>query len=259
MTTWVLLRGLSRERAHWGRFPALLRSRLDGADVVALDLPGNGTLNELASPTRIEAMTHWYRGEVLRLGLAPPYRLLAMSMGAMIAIDWAHAAPHEVGGCVLINTSLRPFDPWHRRLRPVNCPTLLRLALPGGSDADHERTILRLTSRNPVAAADALDAWVALRKCRPVSARNALRQLLAAARFRSPGAAPEAPLLVLASARDALVDVRCSLGLAERWHADIAIHGEAGHDLPLDDGPWVAEQVVLWLATLATRVSATGR
>src|SRR6476646_2595189 len=87
--TWILLRGLARERAHWGAFPALLHERLGDATVVALDLPGNGCLNRQASPTRIALMTQQCRDEAARLGLAPPYHLLAISMGAMVAIDWA--------------------------------------------------------------------------------------------------------------------------------------------------------------------------
>ncbi|MBK7793953.1 MAG: hypothetical protein IPJ62_16665, partial [Betaproteobacteria bacterium] len=58
--------------------------------------------------------------------------------------------------------------------------------------------------------------------------------------------APAAGVLILASANDALVDPRCSQALAEAWRATIAVHPKAGHDLPLDDGPWVAEQVARW-------------
>ena len=259
MTTWILLRGLTRGCGHWGDFPALLQRRLADSTVVALDLPGNGRLNRLSSPTRIEAMTQWYRDEVRRLDLAPPYRLLAMSMGAMIAIDWARIAPHDIAGCVLINTSLRPFDPWYRRLRPANYAALLRLAVSGNADFDHERTILRLTSRNRAAAADVLGTWVQLRRSHPVSTRNALRQLIAAARFRASNDAPRVPLLVLAGLRDALVDVRCSLDLAQRWNADIAVHPQAGHDLPLDDGPWVAERVSRWLALSDSHRAGAGK
>lgn len=248
MTTWVLLRGLSRESGHWGAFPALLQQRLGDAKVLTPDLPGNGHLNQLASPTRIEAMTRWYRDELARLGHAPPYRLLALSMGAMVAIDWMRVDPGAVEGCVLINTSLRPFDPWWRRLRPANYGALLGLAWPGTSAAARERTIARITSRDPKLAAEALDAWVRLRTERPVSTRNVVRQLIAAARFSASAAAPGVPLLVLASRRDALVDVRCSLQLAQRWHAEIAVHPQAGHDLPLDDPHWVAEQVARWEA-----------
>ncbi|MDO9354484.1 MAG: alpha/beta hydrolase [Solirubrobacteraceae bacterium] len=245
-TPWILLRGLTRERGHWGDFPARLQARLGNSPVVALDLPGNGALHRIESPTRIAALTAFCRTEARRLGLAPPYRLLAISMGAMVAIDWAQSAPDEVAGCVLINTSLRPFDPFHQRLRPRNWGALIGLLLPGRAAVDRERTVLRLTSRNAAAAAAVLDAWVDLRCERPVAARNALRQLLAAARFRAPARAPAVPLLVLASARDGLVDPRCSLRLAARWHADLAVHAEAGHDLPLDDGAWLIERIAAW-------------
>jgi hypothetical protein len=49
--------------------------------------------------------------------------------------------------------------------------------------------------------------------------------------------------------RDQLVNVQCSLTLAERWHCSIKLHPTAGHDLPLDDGIWVAQQVKDWIAT----------
>ena len=48
-------------------------------------------------------------------------------------------------------------------------------------------------------------------------------------------------------ARDQLVDPACSAQLAAAWKADLEVHPEAGHDLPLDDGPWVVNQVRAWL------------
>ena len=247
MNTWVLLRGLTRESGHWGAFAGLLQQRHPDARIVALDLPGNGSLNDRVSPTRIEAMTPWCRDHLRAQGFEPPYRLLAMSMGAMVAVDWAARVPQELGACVLINTSLRPFSPWYRRLRPVNYAALLALALTPDLGDAHERTILRLTSRRSNAAAAVLDAWTRLRRARPVSAANALRQLLAAARYRAPATPPAVPLLVLTSRGDRLVDSRCSQELARRWRADIAVHPSAGHDLTLDDPAWVAEQIDRWL------------
>ena len=254
MSSWVLLRGLTRESGHWGAFPERLRDRLPEARIVALDLPGNGSMNGLRSPSRIEAMSAWCRDHVRSRGIEPPYRLLAMSMGAMVAIDWAARDPHAVAGCVLINTSLRPFSPWYRRLRPATYPTLLRLALGPMSGARREAAILGLTSRNVAAAAAALEDWTLLRVKRPVSTANALRQLLAAARYRSPPQPPAVPLLVLAGRRDALVDPRCSAQLARRWRADAAMHPSAGHDLTLDDGLWVAEQIGRWLGIAVQRL-----
>ena len=41
--------------------------------------------------------------------------------------------------------------------------------------------------------------------------------------------------------------------LAAQWATAFAEHPTAGHDLPLDDGAWVARQVGDWLRTLAGR------
>jgi len=247
--TWVLLRGLTREAGHWGAFPDLLRAWLPAnARIVALDLPGNGRLNQARSPAQIEATMQSCRQQLQALGMPLPYRLLAMSLGAMVAVEWASQHPVELAGCVLVNTSLRPFSPWYRRLRPCNYGTLLGVALGRQSPRAQEQAILRLTTRHPPQPEAVLAQWCALREAHPVSRGNALRQLLAAARYRAPMARPPVPLLVLVGARDALVDPRCSRRLVQQWRLPMAEHATAGHDLPLDDGPWVAHQAARWAA-----------
>ena len=84
-----------------------------------------------------------------------------------------------------------------------------------------------------------------------MSAANTLRQLAAAARYRWSGSAPAQPVLVLRSAGDRLVDPACSQRIAEAWRAGLLTHPDAGHDLPLDDGPWLAAQVAAWAAVHA--------
>jgi pimeloyl-ACP methyl ester carboxylesterase len=123
--------------------------------------------------------------------------------------------------------------------------------LAGGTDRQREEAILRLTSTRIESRTEVLEQWAAFRSEHPVARANALRQLLAAARYRGRDRPPAAGMLILASANDALVDSRCSKTLAEAWKATIAVHPKAGHDIPLDDGPWVAEQVARWLAPRA--------
>jgi pimeloyl-ACP methyl ester carboxylesterase len=248
MTPWILLRGLTRETRHWGEFPSRLQEF--GAPVLALDLPGNGRLCREASPASVEAMADHVRAQLQSQGHAPPYRLLSMSLGAMVAVAWADARPHEIAGAVLINTSLRPFSPFTQRLRPANYTTLLRLAL-SSDEARWEEAVLRMTTRlAPVGPPRVrlLDDWVAWRRECPVSRTNALRQLLAAGRYRAPAEKPAVPMLVLTSTRDGLVDTRCSECLAAVWQCEIARHPRAGHDLPLDDSAWVLAQIRRWLA-----------
>ncbi|MBK9573623.1 MAG: alpha/beta hydrolase [Rhodoferax sp.] len=249
MTIWVLLRGLTRESGHWGAFVEQFQAALPGACVVALDLSGNGALFAQPSPTRVPDMVEHCRAHLASAGMVAPYHLLAMSLGAMVAVAWADAYPPDVAAQVLINTSMRPFSRFYQRLRPANYGVLLKLALLGATPEGWERTVLRLTSNR--AHPEVLAPWLALRQAHPVSRINALRQLLAAARFTAPMALPAVPTLVLASANDQLVNAECSRALARHWQCEIRQHPTAGHDLPLDDAPWVAAQVLEFLRPAA--------
>lgn len=246
MRQWILLRGLTREIAHWGGLVAGLQHALPHDRVLALDLPGNGQLHRAHSPASVPAMVQACRRALAERGATPPYHLLAMSLGAMVAIEWARVAPGDIAGCVLVNTSVRPFSPFYHRLRPRNYVPLLRLVLRGGAPREVEDAVLRMTSHNTVARQQALSDWAAVRTLRPVSAANALRQVVAAARYRAPLAAPVDHMLLLASDQDGLVDSRCSQAIARAWNVPLVCHPWAGHDVVLDDPQWVIAQVARW-------------
>jgi pimeloyl-ACP methyl ester carboxylesterase len=251
-TTWVLLRGLTRESRHWGDLPQRLQAAWPQARIVTLDLPGNGALNDCTSPTRVEAMAAFCHAELQRLGHRAPCHLLAMSLGAMVAVAWAEHYPQDVAAAVLINTSLRPYSRFWQRLQPRNYAVLLRCLLGGASADTWERTVLRLTSRaprSPAQTAELLQRWVTWRTERPVSRANALRQLLAALRYRAPAVPPACALLLLGGADDRLVSPRCSAALAQAWQRPFHVKQGAGHDLPLDAPDWLIDQLQHWLAT----------
>lgn len=245
---WILLRGLTRESAHWGEFADRFQQALPGDKMLALDLPGNGQLHQAQSPLSVHDMVQACRQSLAVRGIAPPYHLLAMSLGAMVAAEWARIAPGEVAGCVLINTSMRPFSPFYHRLRWPNLAPLLQLALQWHSADAAERIVLRITSNRAPERSAVIAQWAAVRRQRPVSAANALRQLLAAARYRASVAAPAAPTLLLGSQQDQLVSSRCSQAIAKAWGRPLHMHPSAGHDLPLDDPQWVIDEVLLWVA-----------
>lgn len=252
--SWVLLRGLTREARHWGDFADHLARALPGSAnaatrVLTLDLPGNGEFHHEASPITVSAMADFAREQLRAHGLAPPYSLVAMSLGGMVAAEWAQRHPQEIERLVLINTSMRPLGRASERLRPGNWLPLL-LAAARWRDASHaeqiERVIHRITCNRTASLEQDITAWTHIRKDAPVSATNAWRQLKAAAAFSMP-VPPACPVLVLSSSADHLVHPRCSARLAQAWQATHHEHPWAGHDLPHDDADWVCRRIADWV------------
>lgn len=244
--TWVLVRGLTRERAHWGSFPAQLDTALGGARIIALDLPGAGTLHRERCPASVAELVESCRSQLKALGSDTPVHLLGLSLGGMIVVEWLHRWPDEVVGAVIVNSSAHGSGTLTQRLRPATWPALLRIALRWGT-RDAEQEILRLTSSSPQRHVDVLGDWMAIRRERAVSRPNALRQLVAAARYRMVNMASQVPVFVACSAADALVDPHCSRALATRLGCCCTVHPDAGHDLPLDDGVWLATRIAAWV------------
>lgn len=246
----MLLRGLTREAGHWGDFGPQLSHALGGAPVHMMDPPGAGLRHADRSPADVAAIADACHAELSRLALPTPVRLLGLSMGGMVAAAWSLRHPADVSALVLVNTSFGGLSPPWQRMQIARWPIVARAAL-GWTGASVEELVLRLTSAQPLRHAGVLDQWRALRSRHPVSAMNAARQLLAAARWRVPEHAPAVPTLVIASAGDRLVDPACARAIARQWSLPLRQHPWAGHDLPLDDGPWLVDQVAAWAAGLA--------
>ncbi|MDQ0626421.1 MAG: alpha/beta fold hydrolase [Paraburkholderia graminis] len=258
MSTWVLLRGLTRETRHWGRLPDALREATGGGPhLLLLDLPGNGEFAQLRAPSTVAAMVEFVRAAARQRGAAGPFNILAMSLGGMVATAWAQRHPDDIERLVLINTSMRPFSRVHERLRPSAWPGLVTVATHWHDATRAETVIHRLTCNNADTLQADLESWATIRRGAPVSRGNAWRQLWAAARFTADAAKPACPLLLLSSRDDRLVDPACSARLAAAWGAPHREHAWAGHDLPHDDPAWVAEQIRAWLAHETVESTAT--
>lgn len=247
MSTWILLRGLTREARHWGALPALLGAATDADHVLLPDLPGNGVHTRLRAPPDVADMVGFVRLVALQSGLPKPYRLLAMSLGGMVATAWAQRHPQDIERIVLINTSMRPFSRARERLRPQAWPDLLRIAAKWSDPQQVEAIVHRLTCSNRQNIVDDLATWRTIRMSSPVSRANALRQLFAAAQFNAGKTPPSCPALILSSEDDRLVNPACSAQLAAAWRAPHRRHPWAGHDLPHDDSAWVCETVSRWM------------
>ncbi|MGM0569337.1 alpha/beta fold hydrolase [Marinobacter sp.] len=235
---WILLRGLTRERAHWGDFRERLEEAFPRHRFHVLDLPGTGEHFHEVSPATIAGIRR--KVQASAEPITGPIGLLGLSMGGMVALDWAQAAPDRVRQLVLVNASTGFSPPW-QRMKPETLGRVL--ALMWQRDVQkRERAILELTSNRPVT--DTLQRrWFEIQRRRPVSLRTTLAQLRAAARYRPGSSAPAARALLLASAGDRIVNWQCSRRLADRWSWPLLVHPDAGHDLPLDDPQWVIRQL----------------
>ena len=235
----LLIRGLMREQRHWGEFKPLLQAALPNP-VLSLDFAGCGELFQQRSPCHIGALRQSVRQQLL---VEPQFsgrvHLLAISLGGMLALNWALSYPQEVASLTLINSSARPLSPFYRRLNWRNYPRIVRSLF--ASAVQREQMILALTSNNTAKHSVVLSDWLRWQQLCPVSSTNALRQLWAASRFEIT-AKPQCPLLFISSVQDRLVSPQCSVDLARHWQAHHIQHPWAGHDLPLDDAPWLVQR-----------------
>lgn len=247
---WVFLRGLVRESAHWDDFPERFAQAMPGARVHLVDLPGNGRYWRQPSPLSLRLMMEAARRDALEMigPVGQPFYLLSISLGSMVAVEWARRYPGELAGAVLINTSLRGLSPLRQRLSWRCWPLLARIAATADV-ARREALILKLTSALPEPRPGLLESRVAVHQRHPVRLGNVFRQLWAAASHRPPRAKPSIPLLLLNSLGDRMVDPECTEAMVRLWDLDPKTHPWAGHDLPLDDPDWVVAAVGDWPAT----------
>jgi pimeloyl-ACP methyl ester carboxylesterase len=249
----VLIRGLARERGHWGSFVTGLERCFPDLPIHAIDLPGTGNKRHLRSPASIAAIAGVIHGEIA--GLSRPL-VIGMSLGAMVALELARQMDSQISGAVCINTSAGDLSPLGQRLS-LSGIALVCASLLGAPPRTRERWIHRITSNHALATCPDLERWIAIANHHPVSRKVALAHVLAAAHYRvRKGPKIRVPLLWLTSRGDRLVDWRCTLQLQRELGGAIGIHDIAGHDLPHDAESWGIEQIRDWLVTSSRETSS---
>jgi len=252
---WVLLRGLARESGHWGPFLGDFQSRFAGDSVWPVDLPGVGEFRNLASPRSIREILSFVRDQVIAKGGRGPLRVVAVSMGGMIAMEWMRRFPGELGSCVLINTSARALSPFYYRLRWQVWREFARV-VSLQSARERERAIIEILMNSEEARRLALPLWTKLATEHPISYMTFMSQLWAAAQYRG-GELPSAtPVLLLNGLGDRLVDPSCSEMLHKQFQWELRRHPWGGHDLPWDAGAWVLDQIEEWSQSVGIAATA---
>ena len=250
-THWFFLRGLGRESAHWGDFLTRFEEGVPGSRATALDLPGFGARQAQRSPATIAEIVDDVQEEFAQAQAGDPGRapfLFAVSLGGMVAAEWL-ARSSAVSGAVLVNSSFRGWSSAFDRLKPEACGRIARIMAARTSLA-RERQVLGMVSNRPETHERIAGEWARIAEARPAGIENFLRQLLAAGRFSPNDEPPAAPILVLNSSTDRMVDSSCSLEISRRWRVPLKRHPSAGHDLSLDEPDWAIRQVADWLGRM---------
>lgn len=246
LRSYLLVRGLAREAAHWHDFPDVLAAR-SGARVERVDVAGCGTQRRRVPVPSVP----WLARDVARrfrelAGAAPAsgWEIIGLSLGGMIALELCRILPGFFERAVIINASSR-LTPVGERLRPRGVLTLLR-ALGSSNALTRERNVLAITSSLPLQTRGRYaERAAAIAEARPTSRASVLAQLLGAAWFvPPPRRALSVPLTFVCSRHDRLVSPRCTRDLAAFYAGSVLQHPWAGHDLPLDDPDWLCERLV---------------
>ena len=262
----ILLRGLIRSRFHWDQFPQQLQQAFPQHRILMPELAGNGERFQENTPSSIHAMMLDVRQQVAldqsqqaqiqeiqpvqktqtaktaektAAGTKPPAIIIAVSMGAMMATEWATHYPKEVQQLHLINTSAGRFSlPWQRMQTRAFFSLLPSIA----NQQRLEKKIIDWTI-NVQKDAQLTQHWQDFSQQHPLSLRNAVTQLLAASRYRGQPHAPIDHCYFYHSQGDRLVNPNCTAAIAQHWNKPLERHGFAGHDLSMDDSAWLINKL----------------
>jgi pimeloyl-ACP methyl ester carboxylesterase len=248
-----LLIGLSKEGAHWNEdFVQELTARLKPHSVVQCDLIGAGQFLNQASPTNISEtarqMRAQYQGQ-----LHPGHRrvLVAISLGAMVGIEWIRLFPDDFESIVVVNSSIQGVSPLTKRVQPNAMKKILQVFFTPSVE-QKEKLILELCSNHPTNAEKIYPKWVQIARARPVKWQNLIRQAIAGATFKVPEL-PKVPRLIMAAKGDRLAHYSCSIRLHEAWggdaHGTIKVFEEPhiGHAFHVDAPDVLASEIEAWI------------
>jgi pimeloyl-ACP methyl ester carboxylesterase len=243
-----LLRGLVREKEHWGDFKQKVQDAFPNANIVTPEIQGVGEYVDLISPNNFQAMIEFMRSNHQEYFTSNQDNILfAMSLGGMITRQWIEMYPSDFKKIILVNTSFKGINPLFKRLRPVSILNFFKIFLSPGVKA-RETSIIKMVSNNSKNHSRIIQEWIEIQSRRPVKRASFINQIKAALTFNPPQTWPSGlPLLILAAKKDRLCSYKSSQKLHEVWGGQYLEHETAGHDIPIDDGEWLIDKIKRWM------------
>lgn len=161
---YILIRGLARESRHCQKLTELLSKKINKKNIHRIELPGNGKFYQQTSPITFKEYTEHVVEQASKI--EPPYCVIGISLGGMIAIDWAqHDTNNAIEKLVLINTSSH-FSPFYKRASLESYLTVAKIFCQSSMDKQ-EQNILSLVSNlhadDPRVLADWIDIQLKLK------------------------------------------------------------------------------------------------
>jgi alpha-beta hydrolase superfamily lysophospholipase len=207
-----------------------------------LEIPGNGELFNLQTPTDAKTVIEHLRNKSKFIQAKKKVRLCGISLGGMISLKWLEMYPDEVEYVFAVNSSLHELSKFHNRLNAKLYPKIISMLLSNNPEKQ-QRFILEVSSNEPVNYDKYEKSFSDFAKRCPVSLKSFVSQLLLAKEIRIKKV-DHTKATIIYSENDRLVDQSCSKAIAEKFNLKLLCHKTAGHDLPLDAPHWLMEHIL---------------
>lgn len=244
-----LLRGLTRESGHWGaEFLGAVSAAFPNSKISQLDLPGSGKYYQEKSGTSVNKLMEFMRERELTNIQATRGKnlILASSLGALVAAEWAEKHPEDFQGIVLAAGSFKKICDLDERANPKIRKELIRVFFEKDL-ATREAMVLNINSNDEANFDKNLSSWIEMQESRPMTKANMFRQSIAGMRYAFSGNVPQVPVLIIGSRGDRLVSETCTTKVHEAFGGEIAWHETAGHGIPIDAPHWMVSKVQTWV------------
>ncbi len=247
--SWVLVRGLGRGIGHWATFQERIKNKFPADRFYFIDLPGNGYLHEIETPTDLVEFTPYMIQQLKKQNYDFKDKAygLGFSLGAMALVELQSFAPNFFEKIILINTSAANFSSIFKRLRPKAIFLAFKLLFIKDLAKRELKTLTVTTSLTTKTITENyqkdLDHIIEFSQKYRSKPSNIIKQLLAASRYQFP-LRRNCRVLILSGALDNFVSPKCSKAIEKQWQCEHEIHLNAGHDICFEDPDWVVENMV---------------
>lgn len=239
----LLLRGLIREKRHWGSLDQKLKQMLPDYHIELLEIPGNGEFYKLNSFKTIRQNVIFLRDQwKKRVDYPSENIIVALSLGGMIAMEWATLFPEDWNKMILINSSHGSLSPFYKRMQLNNVLSFISYIL-STSVKKKQEIIYNLTVNNPEFKKKTVEEWIHIGNTAPVRFQNVLRQLWSALNYRKISPTLNVKTEIICSKTDRLVSYECSEQIAKHWNCPIHYHETAGHDPSVEAQDWLCDKI----------------